>query len=235
MSKALNWLKQNYLWIAVPAGAFSLYKIVDFFTGSGIKRAIATGKYSRNMQFPLLMDAILKGEAKGYNDHNYYTSSGLKGYVEGGWGTKYPLLKKPLSEYTLGDIITFQNKSVSEGRLWAVGQYQIIPTTLASNYQAAGVKWSDKFDKETQDKLGMQLLKKRPNAKAYLYGEVPDTDANLKKAALDLAMEWSSIGVPYPVKGHWQSVTTDQSYYHPHDRGSTSTASIQKALKLSRL
>lgn len=234
MSKALNWLKNNYLWIAVPAGAFSLYKIVDFFSGSGVKRAISSGKYSPNMQFPLLMDAVLKGEARTYDDHNWYRGQTLMGYLAGS-GNKYPLLKKPLSEYTLGEIITFQNKSKAEGKLWAVGQYQIIPTTLAGIYQDAGVKWSDKFDKLTQDKLGMQLLKKRPNAKAYIYGQVPDTDANLKKAALDLAMEWSSIGVPYPVKGHWQSVTTDQSYYHPYDRGSTSTASIQKALRLSRL
>jgi hypothetical protein len=235
MSKAIEWLKKHYMLIAAPVGAYSLYRIVDFFSGSGVKRAIAHGKYSSAMKFPLLMDAILKGEAKGYNDHNYYTTSGLKGYVEGSWGQRYPLFTKPLSEYTLGEIMSFQSKPTSQGRLWAIGQYQIITPTLADIYSKAGLKWTDKLNKVNQDKLGMQLIAKRPNLKKYLYGEVPDTDANLKRAAMDVAMEWSSVGVPYAVAGHWQNVAADQSYYHPKDRGTTSTASIQKALRLSRL
>ena len=29
-------------------------------------------------------ETILKGESKTYNDHNYYTSGGLRGFIEGG-------------------------------------------------------------------------------------------------------------------------------------------------------
>ena len=49
-------------------------------------------------------DSVLKGESKTYDDHNWYTSGGLKGYVQGQNSYKYPYLKKPLSEYTIGEI-----------------------------------------------------------------------------------------------------------------------------------
>ena len=42
-------------------------------------------------------NTALKGESKTYNDHNWYTSGGLRGYIEGQNAARYPLLTKPLS------------------------------------------------------------------------------------------------------------------------------------------
>jgi len=53
-------------------------------------------------------DVILKGESKTYNDHNWYTPNGLKGFIEGRSSSPYPLLTKPLSEYTIGEVKEFQ-------------------------------------------------------------------------------------------------------------------------------
>ena len=78
----------------------------------------------------------------------------------------------------------------------------------------------------------------RTNIKKYLTGLVPDTQANLEKAALDIAMVWSSSGVPFNTLGRYQVVNKNQSYYHKSsgggDRASVKTEKVQEALKASR-
>ena len=188
------------------------------------------------MKYPELMASILKGESHTYNDHNYYNPS-LGGYSEGQWGRKYGALTKNLSEYTIGEIQAFQrnSRSTSAGQLWAVGKYQMIPTTFASMIQKAGLKSTDVFSPSNQDKMGMQLLKNRANAWKYITKQVSDTSANLNAAALDLAKEWSSVGVPYALTGHWGvPVGVNESFYKPNDRATTKTEDVQKQLKSAR-
>lgn len=178
-------------------------------------------------------DVILKGESKTYNDHNWYTSSGLKGYIEGRSSKPYPLLTKPLSQYTIGEVMAFQDRPRdSNGQLWATGKYQIIPDTLAGLVDDLKLPPNKMYDQATQDLMGYQLLINRTNLRKYLQQEVPDTDENLKKAALDVAMIWSSVGVPYPVQGSKRAVGVNESYYSGGgDRASTDTLAVQQALK----
>ena len=179
---------------------------------------------------------ILAGESKTYNDHNWYTSSGLKGYIEGRNSNAYPLLKKPLSEYTVGEIIGFQSRPRdASGQLWATGRYQIIPSTLKGLLGSAGVKTSDKYDKKTQDKLGLQLLKERQGIKSYIYGEVPNTQDTLNKAITQTAMVWSSVGVPQDMRGMYGNIKKGQSYYHGGgDKSAISPDRVGKALEKLR-
>lgn len=238
MSKIISWLKTNYMWVAVPVGAYSLYKIVNFFSGSGIKRSIAEGKYSKYMKYPLLMDVVTKHEAKSYDDHNYYTTGNrLNSFLKGISGRRYTGLTKDLSQYTVAEVMAFQARPRdTQGQLFATGLYQIIPATLKGLLPKAGVKTTDLYNKATQDKLGMALLYERPALKRYLTGAVADTQANLNAAALDVAKIWASVGVPYPMRGAYGSITTDSSYYQGGgDTAATRTADVQKVLRLSRI
>jgi len=178
-------------------------------------------------------EVILKGESKTYNDHNWYTSSGLKGFIEGRNSSPYPLLTKPLSQYTIGEVMQFQRRPRDgSGQLWATGKYQIIPDTLAGLVKDLNLPPNKTYDQSTQDLMGYQLLINRSNLRKYLEQEVPDTDENVKNAALDVAKIWSSVGVPYPVQGRHQAVSTNQSYYAGGgDRASTDTLAVQAALK----
>jgi len=169
----------------------------------------------------------LKGESKTYNDHNWYTSGGLKGYIQGQSSNPYPLLKKALSEYTIGEVKAFQARSRdASGQLWATGRYQIIPSTLKGVQANVGLPDSAKYNEENQDKLAFQLLMNRPTLSKYIKGTIPDTTANLQKASLEMAMIWSSIGVPYPTNGK----QTNQSYYS-HDKASVKSETIQAKLQ----
>lgn len=181
-------------------------------------------------------DSILKGESKTYNDHNWYVGSNLSGYIEGGRGKQYSLLNKPLSEYTVGEVIDFQSRGRSgAGQLWATGRYQIIPATLKGIIGSAGVSKSDVYDKKTQDKLGLQLLKNRGAIKSYIYGDVPDTTENLNKAITQVAMTWSSVGVPQDMKGKKKLIKKGESYYSGGgDRASVKPEIVGDALKKLR-
>jgi hypothetical protein len=236
VSVAKKWLSKNYLYLLAAGGIYSLYKIVTYFSGDDL----GTSGYTKEMKYPDLMDKILLNESGTYNDHNYYKNGNLVGYVQGRFGTKYGALTKNLSDYTLGEVMGFQKnaRSSSYGQLWATGRYQIIPTTLAGTYGAAGLKLNDKYSHSNQDKLAMALLKGRTDAWNYLTKKVSDTTANLNAAAKAIAMEWSSVGVPYDMQGFYKWVKKNESYYARYGGGgdvaNTRTEDIQKALKKAR-
>lgn len=183
-------------------------------------------------------DVILKGESKTYDDHNYYVSGDiLKGYIKGSYGNRYPLLKKELSvDSTLADVKKYQSRSRDNtGKLWATGRYQIIPNTLKGLQTSLKLPDSTKYNKETQDKMGLQLLLGRTSIKNYILGYVPDTKQNLESASLSVAQTWSSVGVPYATKGSKRRVEKNESYYSGGgDKASVSTEDVQVALKKLR-
>jgi len=180
---------------------------------------------------------ILAGESKTYNDHNWYvTGNKLKGYIEGKYGTKYPLLQKPLSEYTVGEVMQFQSRGRdATGQLWATGRYQIIPSTFKGLVTSMKLPLSTKYDQKTQDNMGFKLLTERSPIRNYVTGVSADTTENLEKAALSVAQIWSSVGVPYPTQGSRQYVQKNQSYYAGGgDVASVKTEYVQEKLKQLR-
>ena len=181
-------------------------------------------------------DVILKGESKTYNDHNWYTGGGLKGFVEGRSTYPYPLLTKPLSQYTIGEIKAFQSRPRdSQGQLWATGRYQIIPKTLLGLQKRLALPDSQKYDQATQDAMGLDLLNERKAIKDYISGAVPDSTQNLENAALQVAMIWSSVGVPFATSGRHGSISKNQSYYSGGgDKASIPTENVQQSLKSLR-
>jgi len=180
-------------------------------------------------------DVILKGESRTYDDHNYYvTNSKLKGYVRDSYGTRYSSLKKELSsDTTLGQLKQYQSRGRDNtGQLWATGRYQIIPSTLKGLQKSLNLPDSTKYNKQTQDKMGLKLLLERSPIKNYILGIVPDTKQNLESASLSVAKVWSSVGVPYATKGSKRQVQKNESYYSGGgDKASIKTEDVQQALK----
>jgi hypothetical protein len=237
----IQFVKNNYAYILAIGSSYLIYRL--FYKGDIAKIVTPKGpnKYTPSQKYPALFDVILKGEAHGYNDLNYYTAGNkLNSYIEGKYGKRYKGLTKPLSEYTIAQVMQFQSqpRSSANGQLWATGLYQVIPTTLKGIYAKAGLKSTDLYSPTNQDKIAVALVMERTNLKKYLTGLVPDTQANLEKAALDVAMTWSSSGVPYNTLGRYQTVNKNQSYYHKSsgggDKASVKTEKVQEALKASR-
>ena len=133
-----------------------------------------------------------------------------------------------LTEMTFADIFKYQSISDpnNEDRLFAVGKYQIIPSTMQEIFKHSGLKLTDKFTAENQDKLGLLLLQgnngysKRPKLSAYLQGE----DVPLRDAMISFAREWASL--PHP--------DTGMSVYGSGNRASHSTQDVARVLKQVR-
>jgi hypothetical protein len=182
-------------------------------------------------------DSVLTGESKTYDDHNWYTSSGLKSYIKGVNQNRNSALSKDLSDTTIADVLKFQKnqRSSSSGQLWATGRYQIIPTTLKGLTDNHKINTNQKYSEAVQDELGEKLLLGRSNLRKYLKKEVSDTKENREKAALDMAKIWSSIGVPYDMQGSRKAIKKNQSYYSGGgDKATVKTETVQTSLQKLR-
>ena len=174
-------------------------------------------------KYPRLYALVTSGESKTYNDYNYYNVTGLKSNVAGS-GSKYPLINRPLTTYTIGQIKKMQAQARygANGQLWATGRYQIIPSTLIYLQRFTGISDSALYNKVTQDRLANALIATKPALNNYLTGKVADTDFNLRAAALAVAQIWSSVGQP----------SNNKSYYG--ENATTSTYDVQKVLRSYR-
>jgi hypothetical protein len=160
-----------------------------------------------------LLDRIMKGEgttmkkARKYGYKSPYDI--LVGYES---GERWRVGKhKPLTEMTIAEVKVLQKKMVRHQRKWlkahgkdpnkassAVGRYQVMQGTLRDAMRALGLKDTDKFDKETQDKIGRYLLERR-GLKKYLAGKM--SESRFQK---NISLEWASVANPYTKKSSYK-------------------------------
>jgi len=96
---------------------------------------------------------------------------------------------KEFHELTIEQVVWLQRGSV-----YAVGRYQLIPSTMKLALQWSKVSWSERFTPEVQDRLFCTLLShKRPQVGRYLLGE-----GSLQLALDSLAKEWASVAYRGP-------------------------------------
>ena len=198
------------------------------FAGSPIISLGTTNRKYKYSKYPLLWDIVLRGEAKTWNDYNFYKGGSI--YSRLNTKNTSPFSDKLLTQMTIGEVMNYQSMSRSgKGQLWATGQFQVIPTTLRGMYGKAGLNLDSMYNEKNQQKIADALIDAESTLPKYLSGKIEDTDANLKKASLDIATIWSSIGIPYATNGR----AYNQSYYSK-DRASVDTADVQAILRKQR-
>ena len=133
-----------------------------------------------------LLDIIAKGEsgAAGYEAMN---QGGNKQTGIIGSGSSEKIIGKKLTDMTVSEILRrgklpFGDKE----RIFAAGRYQIIPDTLQELVNQGVVKPEDKFNEDTQDRLGRALIE-QTGALKYA------TEGNLVEAQNRLAKVWGAI------------------------------------------
>lgn len=119
--------------------------------------------------------------AKGEGDWNS-VNRGRAGDTPGGIVS---LTGKPFSALTVSQV-----RSLQRSRVYAVGRYQMIPSTLAYAVRKAGVRPSERFTPQVQNRLLQALLDhKRPSIGAYIRGE----HGSINRALRAMALEWASV------------------------------------------
>lgn len=113
--------------------------------------------------------------------------------------------KLPLVQMTVAQVLAWQDSIDSRYRSEAVGLFQILEDTLRDNHAAFGVKLTDLFNKDTQDKMGLGLMRRRGLDK-FLAGKITAEDFGQQ-----LSMEWASL--PCTIKDKRGRAASGQSYY----------------------
>jgi hypothetical protein len=144
------------------------------------------------VNFSSLFDLVTSGEG-GLNSVNRGTAGDTPGGVKS-------ILGKNLTDMTVDEVHAQQYPNGAG--LFAVGKYQIIPSTMEGFIQylrSQGIDTSKrKFDASIQNMFGTYSIdKKREKVGRFLRG---DTSIDLDTAQLELAKEFASVGVPYDMK-----------------------------------
>jgi len=109
--------------------------------------------------------------------------------VNRGWAGDTPGGIRSVTGRNFADMTIEEVLWLQRGSVYAVGRYQLIPTTLRAAVRWTGLSWDTKFTNDTQNKLFCSLLEhKRPSVGRYLRGE-----GSLSSALLGLAKEWASV------------------------------------------
>ena len=203
------------------------------FAGSPIISLGTTNRKYKYSKYPILWDIVLRGEAKTWNDYNFYKGGSI--YSRLNTKNTSPFSDKLLTQMTIGEVMNYQSMSRSgKGQLWATGQFQVIPTTLRGMYGKAGLNLDSMYDEKNQQKIADALIDAEGTLPKYLNRKIEDTDANLKKASLDIATIWSSIGVPYALTNYKGDYRPFNESYYKGDKASVDTAEVQAVLRKQR-
>jgi hypothetical protein len=178
-----------------PATSPTKSSTTPMTTGPG---GAAFGMYPKPGGKNPLLDVIAQGEsagAGGYNAMNQGTPGG--GPVIGS-GDSQKIIQKKLTDMTVGEIMDKGAKPNDDaakrkqnGLIFAAGRYQIVPETLKGLVKQGVVSKEDKFNEETQDKLGTALIKGTGALKLAESGDYEGAQNALAKtwAAIPLATD----------------------------------------------
>jgi len=151
-----------------------------------------------------LLDIIGRGEA--VNGANPYITL---------WPSS---TESSLVQMTLAEVSRFQLSRIKEKfKSNAVGRYQFVRKDLEQSVKDLGLSATEiKFTAGIQDALMIDRLKKVRKLEEWL-GKSLKSD----KFMIQLAQEFASIPVPYPMTGYYRAVTKGESYYSDDELNNT--------------
>lgn len=120
---------------------------------------------------------------------------------------KQHTLAKPLTRMTLDEVVAAQAKWSKNYGSSAAGAPQFIRATLRGLMAELGLRGSQIFDPDLQDRLAYHLLKRR-GYEDFVTGKI-----SMVAFAKNLACEWASLPVLTTTKGQSRTVERGQSYY----------------------
>lgn len=141
-----------------------------------------------------LLELISRGES-GVDGYNAYNRGMYKG-EDGMQHFRGPDRPLDLSQLTVGQLLDLQHADPKDpDRLFAVGKYQIIPSTMAGAIKKLGLSRDEPFTPEFQDRIfsNYLIVEKQSAVHDYITSK---PGASIEAAQRGLAREWASFGDP---------------------------------------
>jgi len=217
---------------SIPSGVSKAVKIT---TGAIAVTGALAGKEA-------LAENISKYESKAAGGYNAYNKGTVNDKIIGA-DKPIDFSKMSISQYLKRAAKT---KGFPQGNpdmkpggpdtLFAVGRYQIIPSTMLSLVKKLTLDPDKTFlDPDTQDSLFSNGLVGvvRKKVDEYIKGLSDDKNA----AILELAMEFASVGVPYDMKKGEKNLKKGESYYSGvgGNKAENSPEEVGRALDADRM
>jgi len=165
------------------------------------------------------LDIISKPESGGdYNAMNRGTAADSLG------GSK-KWIGKNLTDMTIGEVISLQ----SQGKLHAAGRYQFVPRSLPTAKASAGLKDTDRFDKNNQDLLAIGLLKTQGPGAWTPYSKYSKKEIDIMYKAKDTPLGAATPAAPAqitPIPGKGISTTVRDEINVSGPSGGTQTVGL---------
>jgi len=159
--------------------------------GDPVREQISGKNKSINLRG--ILDTIAQAES-GVHGYNAMNQGGNDKTGVVGSGHSKHIIGKNLTEMTVGEVLDRGKISLGEairnpnsGRVFAAGKYQIIPKTLEGLVRQGVVSRRDKFDEDTQDRLGVALLERMNISKLIDSGQFSEAQNRIAKT-------WAGIG-----------------------------------------
>ena len=106
---------------------------------------------------------------------------------------------------TIAEADAWQASTAGERGSAAAGRYQFM--YILNQAKAAGLKGTDMFSAENQDKMAISLIVDKRKITPEMIKNNPN------EAMIRLGMEWAAFPMPVDMQGHSQYVKAGQSYY----------------------
>lgn len=116
-------------------------------------------------------------------------------------------LPRQITSMTLGELIDAQQSFTKRFKSSASGRYQFMRATLQDLSKELGLRGTQIFDANLQDRLGYHLLKRR-GYDLFIAGKISRTEFGKR-----LAQEWASLPVLAATQGAHRQLKRGQSYY----------------------
>lgn len=131
-----------------------------------------------------------------------------KGYGQIYGGAKGVPKDTDVSKLSLAGVLSLQQRMLKAGSAsTACGGYQFIRKTLIATIVQMGLKGTELWDANLQDRMAIHLMENRGLSK-YLAGQI-----SLETFCNNLAREWASLPVVTRIKGQKRIVEPGETYY----------------------
>lgn len=123
------------------------------------------------------------------------------------YGNNQTKLATPITKMTIGELIDAQASFTKRFKSSASGRYQFMRATLQDLSKELGLRGTQFFDADLQDRLAFHLLKRR-GYEDFMSGKISRGEFGKR-----LSQEWASFPVLAATQGAHRKLVRGQSYY----------------------